>query len=163
MIKRSAKAIWKTGSDGGQGELSTPSTALHDVPYTFKTRFNNKDGRAGTNPEELIAAAHAGCFSMALSLELANAGFKTSEVETEAFVSVDKIGDKYEIRKVELNANVKADGLDDSRLQEIAHAAKINCPVSKALAVPIDLNAQLKGQTRQTTDSGKHETSELLT
>ena len=118
------------------------ASGAYEGPYSFQSRFQEGDG---TNPEELIAAAHAGCFSMALSGELGKAGHEVESVETEATVHIEKVDDGFAIKKIELSTRVSAPGLDDSDFQEAAKAAKKGCPVSQALAAveSIELDAQL--------------------
>jgi osmotically inducible protein OsmC len=120
------------------------ASGAYEGPYSFQSRFEEGDG---TNPEELIAAAHAGCFSMALSAELGRAGHEVESVETEATVHLDKGDAGPAITKIELRTRVSAPGLDDSDFQQAAEAAKKGCPVSKALAAveSIELDAQLTG------------------
>src|SRR5512132_2898184 len=132
---RKAKAVWRGTGRAGNGHLSTDSGVLAQTPYSFKTRFENEKG---TNPEELIAAAHAGCFSMALSAGLAKAGFTPKRVHTTAAVRFDKVGEGFGITKIDLTCEAEVPGIDDARFQQEANGAKANCPVSKALsAVPI--------------------------
>jgi osmotically inducible protein OsmC len=119
-------------------------SGAYEGPYSFQSRFEEGEG---TNPEELIAAAHAGCFSMALSAELGNAGHEVDSVETEATVHLDKVTDGFAISRIELRSRVSAPGVDESDFQKAAEAAKTGCPVSRALAGvdQIDLDAQLTG------------------
>jgi osmotically inducible protein OsmC len=118
------------------------ASGAYEGPYSFQSRFEEGDG---TNPEELIAAAHAGCFSMALSGEIVKAGHEVESVETEATVHIDKVEGGFAIKRIELRTRVSAPGLDDSDFQQAAEAAKKGCPVSQALAAveTIDLDAQL--------------------
>ncbi len=141
MPKRKASARWDGSLTEGHGTMRMASGA-YEGPYSFQSRFEEGDG---TNPEELIAAAHAGCFSMALSGELGKAGHEVESVETEATVHLEKGDDGFAIKRIELNSRVTAPGLDESAFQEAAQAAKTGCPVSQALAAveTIDLNAQL--------------------
>ena len=144
-MKRRSTAVWNgTGKEGG-GKLSSTSGVLSDTPYSFAARFVSEDGKAGTNPEELIAAAHAGCFTMALSFQLGNAGFTADELTTEAVVTVENPdGTGFKIMNIELNLKGKVPGIDNDKFQELATNAKNGCPVSKALAaVDISLNAEL--------------------
>lgn len=162
MIKRTAKAVWKNDTEEGRGELTTKSSVLKSVPYSFSSRFKDEEGRTGTtNPEELLAASHAGCYAMALNLYLSNAGIKPQSIETEATVLLDKIGDGFAIRKVELNVEADVDGLDEARFDEIAQTAKANCLVSKALAVPIEMNARLRGKKTSVKQAPAQEHAEL--
>ena len=141
MPKRTASAIWNGSLTEGNGTMRMASGA-YEGPYSAQSRFEEGEG---TNPEELIAAAHAGCFSMALSLELGNAGITPESVETEATVHLDKVDDGFAIKRIDLSTRVRAPGLDESALREAAEAAKKGCPVSQALAAvdEIDLDAQL--------------------
>lgn len=143
-MKRTAKAIWNgTGMDGS-GTLTTKSGALNEQPYSFKTRFKNENGKSGTNPEELIAAAHAGCFNMALSFQLGAAGFSADELTTEAIVSMEKNDDGFKIVHIELQLVGKVHGIDKESFLSIAENAKKSCPISQALsAVEISLTAEL--------------------
>jgi lipoyl-dependent peroxiredoxin len=141
MPKRKASARWDGSLTEGQGTMRMASGA-YEGPYSFQSRFEEGDG---TNPEELIAAAHAGCFSMALSGELGKAGHEVESVETEATVHIDKVDDGFAIKRIQLSSRVTAPGLGESEFQEAAEAAKKGCPVSQALAAveTIELDAQL--------------------
>jgi osmotically inducible protein OsmC len=143
-MHRNATAVWKGTGPEGTGSLSTQSGAVKDLPYSAKLRFQNEDGKAGTNPEELIAAAHAGCFSMALAFRLTNAGHPADEIRTEAKVELVKGDAGWTIPTIQLECTVKAPGIDAAKLTELADDAKANCPVSKVLAgAKISLNARL--------------------
>lgn len=126
--------------------MTTHSGALNNQPYSTKLRFQDEEGRAGTNPEELIAAAHAGCFSMALSFQLANAGFTAEELRTEAVLTIEKEegGNGWGITAVHLNLTGKVPGITSAQFQELAGNAKKGCPVSKVLNAEITLNAVLE-------------------
>jgi osmotically inducible protein OsmC len=137
---RKASAVWRGDGRNGTGALTTQSGVLSDNPYGFKTRFENE---AGTNPEELIAAAHAGCFSMALAFGLQRAGFTAEEIRTEAAVTLDAEGDGFKISRSALTLRAKVPGLDAAQFAEIARAAETGCPVSKVLNAEITLDAQL--------------------
>jgi lipoyl-dependent peroxiredoxin len=140
-MKRSASAVWKGGLKDGRGTISSQSGVLQDTQYSFSTRF--EDGK-GTNPEELIAAAHAGCFSMALSGILTKAGHPPQSIRTTAKVHLDKQGEGFAITRIDLDTDAVVPGLDDAAFQGHADAAKKGCPVSKALAgVQIGLTARL--------------------
>ncbi|HAB05681.1 MAG TPA: OsmC family peroxiredoxin [Alcanivorax sp.] len=139
-MKKSASAVWQGGLKDGKGTISTQSGALKDNPYGFNTRFEDTQG---TNPEELIGAAHAGCFSMAFSLELGNAGYTADSIDTKAKVTLDKDGDGFSITKIHLDMNAKIPGIDDAEFQKIANGAKEGCPVSKVLNAEITLDAKL--------------------
>src|SRR3977135_427772 len=140
-MKRIGKAHWKgTFKDGG-GELTTQSTTLNNTQYSFKTRF--ADG-VGTNPEELIAAAHAGCFTMALSAEITKAGLTPESIETTAVLTLDGSAEKPTITKIHLTTKAKVPGLDKAKFAELAHNAEVGCPVSRVLkAAEITLDATL--------------------
>jgi lipoyl-dependent peroxiredoxin len=141
MPTRTASAVWNGSLTEGNGTMRMGSGA-YEGPYSFQSRFEEGDG---TNPEELIAAAHAGCFSMALSAELGNAGHEVESIETDATVHLDKVPDGFAITRIELRSRVTAPGVDESTFQQAAEAAKEGCPVSKALGgvEQIDLDAQL--------------------
>ena len=139
MPVRSAEAEWKGTLLEGQGHMKIG--ASYDGPYTFKSRM---ESGAGTNPEELIAAAHAGCFSMALSAGIAKAGFSPKRVHTKAAVHFDKVGDGFAITSIDLTTEAEIPGIDNAKFQELAENAKKGCPVSKALAgTRINLQAGL--------------------
>ena len=141
MPTRKAEARWQGSLQNGKGELKTESGAL-SAPYSFTSRF--EEGR-GTNPEELIAAAHAGCFSMALSLMLTEAGYEPESIETTARVSIEKQEEGFRIPRIDLETEVSAAGIDEATFQEKAQAAKEGCPVSQALAGPrIEVKATLR-------------------
>ena len=143
-MKRFATAVWKGDGMSGTGKLTTTSGALADLPYSFKARFQSEDGKMGTNPEELIGAAHAGCFAMALSFGLANAGFTAEELNVQAGVDMEKQEAGFAITGITLSLTARIPGIDQARFAEIAQAAKAGCPVSKALsATPISLDAKL--------------------
>jgi lipoyl-dependent peroxiredoxin len=129
MPKRRAEARWDGSLQDGNGTMRMASGS-YEGPYSFQSRFEEGDG---TNPEELIAAAHAGCFSMALSGELGRAGHDADSVETAATVHIDKAGDGFAITRVELDTRARVPGIEDDEFQRIAEAAKEGCPVSKAL------------------------------
>ncbi|HUI41580.1 MAG TPA: OsmC family protein [Terriglobia bacterium] len=140
MPIRKAEAEWNGNLFEGQGHMKL-GTGAYDGAYSFKSRM--ADG-AGTNPEELIAAAHAGCFSMALSAGLSKAGHTPKRVHTVANVHFDKVGEGFAITGIDLNTEAEVPGLDATTFQELAEGAKKNCPVSKALAAtPINLKAVL--------------------
>ena len=139
-MNKFASAHWEGDIKKGKGTISTQSGALKEQPYGFNTRFEDEPG---TNPEELIGAAHAGCFSMAFSLELGNAGYTADSIETKAKVPLDKDGDGFSITKIHLDMNAKIPGIDDAEFQKIANGAKEGCPVSKVLNAEITLDAKL--------------------
>ena len=133
-------ARWQGGFKDGKGAISTKSEALKDYPYGFASRF---EGKPGTNPEELIGAAHAGCFTMALSNILGEAGLTADEMNTQADVTLEKKPDGFAITKVHLTLRAKIPGVDDAKFQELAAKAKAGCPVSKLLKAEITLDAAL--------------------
>jgi lipoyl-dependent peroxiredoxin len=138
---RKANAVWRgTGRDGAG---TSASGVLSSTPYSYKTRFEDEPG---TNPEELLAAAHAGCFTMALAFGLQQAGFTPEELRTEAAVSLDPAdGGGFKISRSALTLRAKVPGLDQAKFQELAKGAEQNCPVSKVLNAEITLDAQLEG------------------
>lgn len=143
MIRRSS-AVWNGSGKEGKGTLTSTSGVLSSTPYSFAARFESEDGKAGTNPEELIAAAHAGCFTMALSFQLSGAGFVPEELKTEAAVRVDPSEGGFSITAITLKLEAKVPGISEEQFQELANAAKAGCPVSKALSsVDITLEAKL--------------------
>src|SRR6267143_1973066 len=138
---RKAKAVWRGTGRDGSGVLSTDSGVLAETPYSFKTRFQ---GEKGTNPEELIAAAHAGCFTMALAFQLQTAGFTPTSLSTEAAVSLDQEGQGFKISKSALTLVAEVPGLDQATFDKLAEAAEKGCPVSKVLNAEITLTKTLK-------------------
>lgn len=143
MFQRTATAQWEGNLKVGNGTVSTPSSgALKSAKYSFKTRFENE---TGTNPEELIAAAHASCFSMALSNELAKAGMQVKYVKTKATVTVEKGENGFDITKSHLEVEANVSGVVEKTFNELAEKAKVNCPVSKVLKAEITMNTTLVG------------------
>lgn len=140
-IHKKGQAHWQGDIKEGKGLISTESGALKDQPYGFNTRF---EGKAGTNPEELIGAAHAGCFSMALSLILGEAGHVPESIDTTAVVALDKVDGGFAITGVALNSKVKVPGIDKGKFDELIQQAKAGCPVSKLLKAEITLEYQLE-------------------
>jgi osmotically inducible protein OsmC len=141
MINKTATAHWSGGLKDGQGQISTESGALSTHPYGFNTRFEDKPG---TNPEELIGAAHAGCFSMAFSMILGNYDAVADDIDTKAAVSLEEKDGGFAITKIHLEMSAKIPGISDSDFQEAANTAKENCPVSKVLAgAEITMDAKL--------------------
>jgi osmotically inducible protein OsmC len=137
---RKAQAVWRgTGRDGA-GQLSSDSGVLAQTPYSYKTRFENEKG---TNPEELIAAAHAGCFTMALAFGMQRAGLTPTELATEAAVTLEQDGGGFRISRSALTLRAKVPNLDEARFNELAKDAEQNCPVSKVLKAEITLDAKL--------------------
>lgn len=141
-MKTTGSAVWEGGIKDGRGAISTKSGALSAYPYGFASRF---EGKPGTNPEELIGAAHAGCFTMALSLILGNANLKATHMETSAEVTLDKDGDGFSITAVHLTLKATVPGASPEKFAELAGMAKAGCPVSKLLKAEITLDAQLIG------------------
>ena len=134
---RKARAVWRGTGKDGNGRLSTDSGVLSDTAYSFKTRFESEKG---TNPEELIAAAHAGCFAMALAFQLQTAGYNPSELDASAAVSLDKDGQGFRITRSALTLRAQVPGIDKAKFQELVQAAKEGCPVSKLLNADITLD-----------------------
>jgi len=141
-MKRNGSAVWRGGLKDGKGTVSTDSGVLSNTQYSFSTRF--EDGK-GTNPEELIAAAHAGCFSMALSGQLGNAGMTAEQIQTTATVSLDKTDGGFAITAVHLVVRAKIPGADKQAFETAANNAKSGCPVSKVLNATITMDARLDG------------------
>jgi lipoyl-dependent peroxiredoxin len=139
-MKRKASAVWKGGLKDGKGTISTDSGVLSNAQYSFSTRF--EEGK-GTNPEELIAAAHAGCFSMALSGQLSTAGFTAESIETTAAVTLEKTDAGFTITKVDLNVTAKVPGADQKAFDTAANNAKAGCPISRLLKANITMTAKL--------------------
>jgi osmotically inducible protein OsmC len=140
QITRTGSAVWQGGLKDGKGSISTQSGALSAYPYGFATRF---EGLPGSNPEELIAAAHASCFTMALSLILGNAGFKADQMDTKAAVTLAQVGEGFEITTSHLTLRAKIPGIDPAKFAELTGLAKAGCPVSKVLKAQITLDASL--------------------
>jgi lipoyl-dependent peroxiredoxin len=143
MLKRRGSAVWHGTGAEGSGTVSTFSGALKEQPYSTSMRFQSEDGRAGTNPEELIAAAHAACFNMALSFQLSGAGFPPDELSTTAVLTMESEGVHWTITAIKLELRGKVPGVSAEQFQELAAAAKASCPVSKVLNAEITLDAQL--------------------
>ena len=137
---RKATAVWRGTGRAGNGNLSTDSGVLAETPYSFRTRFENEKG---TNPEELIAAAHAGCFTMALAFGLQAGGYTPTELATEAAVMLEPEGKGFRISRSALTLRAKVPNLDETKFGELARDAEKNCPVSKVLNAEITLNAKL--------------------
>jgi len=143
-LKRSSTAVWHGTGPKGSGTLTTLSGAIKDQPYSAAMRFNSEDGKAGTNPEELIAAAHAGCFTMALSFQLTNAGHEPTELKTDAVVSIEKQDAGWTVTNIHLDVSGKVPGVSAEQFQTLAENAKKGCPISRALsATPITMTAKL--------------------
>lgn len=139
-MKRSASAVWKGGLKDGTGSVSTESAVLSNVPYNFRMRFENEKG---TNPEELIAAAHAACFSMALSMILGDAGMKAESINTKATVTLEQVGGGFAVTSSALETRVRIPNADNTAFQKAADAAKSGCPISKLLNATITMDARL--------------------
>jgi osmotically inducible protein OsmC len=139
-MKRTASAVWQGDLKTGKGALDTQSGTLEQTPYSFTTRFGEE---TGTNPEELIAAAHAGCFTMALSGKLGAAGLTAERLETTATLTLEQVGGNWTITTIHLDLTANVPGVDAEKFQEIAADAKANCPVSRVLNAAIDLDAKL--------------------
>ncbi|CAI9120690.1 OsmC family protein [Brytella acorum] len=141
-IKKTATAHWTGGLKDGKGQISTQSGALKQQPYGFNTRFEDQPG---TNPEELIGAAHAGCFTMALSMILGEAGLTATALDTKATVSLDKEDGGFAIKTIHLDLTGTVPGADQAKFEELANKAKAGCPVSKLFKAEISLSAKLNG------------------
>ena len=143
MTEKTASVHWEGRGKSGKGEISTETGALERFPYGFASRF--EDDRRGTNPEEILGAAHAACFTMAFSFACDKAGFATEKIDTQARVRLSPQGEGFVIDRIVLTLNAVVPGIDEARFQEIAQAAKRDCPLSKALAAvaEISLNATL--------------------
>ena len=139
-MKRKASAVWRGGLKDGKGLISTESGALKDSQYSFGTRFENG---VGTNPEELIAAAHAGCFSMAFSAELGKAGITPESIQTTASVTLDKTDAGFTVTESHLDVTAKIPGADQAKVLTIANAAKAGCPISRLLKANITMDAKI--------------------
>ena len=139
---RKARAVWRGTGRDGDGDLTTDSGVLSATPYSFKTRFESEPG---TNPEELIAAAHAGCFTMQLAFLIQRAGAQAEELSTEAAVSLVPDGEGFKIDRSALTLRAKVPGLDQAKFDELARTAEKSCPVSRLLNAEITLDAKLEG------------------
>ena len=140
-MDRKASAVWQGGLKDGKGTLSSDSGILKETPYSFQTRFETTPG---TNPEELLAAAHAGCFTMALSGQLTNAGITAEKLETKATVTLEKVGDGFSITKSHLDLVARVPGVDPGKFQASVKAAETGCPVSKMFKTEITVTARLE-------------------
>ena len=141
-MKRKASAVWRGGLKDGKGSLSTESGVLRDSQYSFGTRFENG---MGTNPEELIAAAHAGCFAMAFSAELGKAGITPDSISVTATVSLDKTNAGWTVTASHLEVTAKVPGADRNQVLSIANVAKLGCPISRLLKAHITMDAKVEG------------------
>ena len=140
-MDRKATAAWQGGLKDGKGRISTDSGVLKDAQYSFSTRFENG---VGTNPEELIAAAHAGCFSMAFSAELGKAGITPDSIHTTTTITMDKTDAGFTVTQSHLDVTAKIPGADKAKVLEIANAAKAGCPISRLLKANITMDAKLE-------------------
>lgn len=136
-MKRKASAVWRGGLKDGQGTISTDSGALKDMQYSFAARFENE---AGTNPEELVAAAHAGCFAMAFSLELGKAGLSAEHISATATVTIENTGGGFTVTESHLDVTAKVPGADRAKVAEIADVAKAGCPISRLLNAKVTMD-----------------------
>ncbi len=144
-MKRQSIAVWNGSGKEGSGKITSTSGVLSNTPYSFTARFLSEDGKAGTNPEELIAAAHAGCFNMALSFQLGGAGYIPDALTTKAVVTMENVEGHFKIMGIALQLSAEVPGISEEKFLEIANNAKKSCPVSQALAaVEITLIAELK-------------------
>jgi osmotically inducible protein OsmC len=141
-MKRTASAVWHGDLKQGNGTLSAPGGVLNNTPYSFTSRFENGPG---TNPEELIAAAHAGCFTMALSATLGRAGFTPTELSTRATLSLEQVNGNWTITTIHLELTGRVPGIDAAKFEELAKDAKANCPVSRVLKADISLSTHFLG------------------
>jgi len=141
MIKRKASAQWQGGLKDGKGSISTDSGVLKNTQYSFGTRFENG---VGTNPEELIAASHSGCFAMAFSAELGKAGFTPTSINVTATVTLDKTDAGFTVTESHLDMTAKIPGIDQEKFTAISNGAKAGCPISRLLKANVTLNAKLE-------------------
>ena len=142
---RKATAVWQGNLKGGSGTMTAPSGVMKDAPYTFATRFEDKPG---TNPEELIAAAHAGCFSMALSADLEKAGLIPQRIETTAAVTLETVDGKPTVSKSHLTVKARVPGADPAKFLEVANGTKSGCPISRLLNAEITMEATLEAAVK---------------
>lgn len=149
-MDRKATAVWRGNLQNGKGEISTESGVLRNTPYSFSTRFGEA---SGANPDELIAAAHASCFTMALSGALAKKGYIADSLETSATVTVEKQGDGFAITSSKLRLRAQVPDIDRGTFESIANDAKTNCPVSKALSIKISLDVDFHQSLHSTSAS----------
>ena len=140
-MERKATAVWQGGLKDGQGTITTESKVLSNTPYSFGTRF---EASPGTNPEELLGAAHASCFSMALSLQLGHAGIHPERIETTATITFEKLEAGFTITRSHLDVSVRAPGADRAKFESAAEKAKTGCPLSKVIRAEISMNARLE-------------------
>jgi osmotically inducible protein OsmC len=140
-VKRKASAVWTSGLKDGKGTVSTDSGVLTNTPYNFSMRFEDAKG---TNPEELIAAAHASCFAMATSAQLDGVGIKAQSISATATVALEKVGDGFSVTTSHLDVTIKAPGADRAKVQTAADNAKAGCPISKLLNAKISMEANIE-------------------
>src|SRR5258705_2695059 len=140
-MERKATAVWRGDMRSGRGSLSTESTALHEAQYSFGTRFENG---AGTNPEELLAAAHAGCFAMAVSSQLGKIGLRPERLEATATITFEKVGEHFAITKSHLNLFAQVPGASQAKFDAAVNAAQTGCPVSRPFQAEISVDARLE-------------------
>jgi osmotically inducible protein OsmC len=140
-MERKATAVWQGGLRDGKGTLTTESKVLSNTPYSFSTRFESSPG---TNPEELLGAAHAGCFAMALSLNLGEAGIKPERIETRATITLEKLDSGFTITRSHLDVTVKAPGAERAKFDAAAEKTRVGCPLSKVMRAEISMNARLE-------------------
>jgi osmotically inducible protein OsmC len=141
-MERQASAVWKGGLKDGKGTISAPSGVLKETPYSFTTRFENAPG---TNPEELVAAAHAGCFSMALSAQLGGAGMTPESIRTNAKLTMEKLEAGWTVTAIHLDVTAKIPGGDQAKFETAAANAKAGCPISRLLNAKITMDAKMEG------------------
>ena len=138
-MKRHATAVWQGSLGDGRGHVTTQSGALSEHGYSFKARFEDESGRSGTNPEELVAAAHAGCFAMQLSHFLAEDGHPAERLEAKGTVTLEQEGEGFAVKSSDIALDAKVPGMSEDRFDELAERAKAGCPISRMLSVPIEL------------------------
>jgi osmotically inducible protein OsmC len=143
-MKRRASAVWRGAGKDGRGTITTGSGAISEQPYSTLTRFEDESGKSGTNPDELIAAAHASCFSMALAYQLSGAGHPPEELRTEAVLNMEKSDTGWSITASHLVVKARVPGVSKEKFEELAQAAKQGCPVSRVLNAKITMDATLE-------------------
>ena len=143
-MERSSTAVWRGAGKDGSGTISTKTGAIKDHPYSASSRFVGEDGTPGTNPEELVAAAHASCYGMALAFMLTGAGHAPEELRTTAHANLEKVGELWTVTGIRLEVHGKVPGMAPAAFAEIANKAKVECPISRLLSsIPITLEAKL--------------------
>jgi lipoyl-dependent peroxiredoxin len=143
-MKRRAEAVWRGAGADGHGTISSGSGALKEQPYSTLTRFEDESGRAGTNPDELLAAAHASCFTMAVAYQLSGAGHSPEELQTKAVLTMEKGDTGWSITASHLSLTGRVPGIGADQFEELAQRAKEGCPVSRALSIDITMDAKLE-------------------